>query len=68
MRAPGLRARTRSPTVTPSRSAVCIGTEMATTRAAAARSGSKGSTDTSRTAGAKPRASRAAAGHATASG
>jgi hypothetical protein len=47
----GLTARTCSATATPSRSAVCMGTEMATARARRALSSLKGSTEMSMTAG-----------------
>ena len=48
----GFAARTRAATLAPRRSAVCIGTEIATSRARATFTASKGSTDTSSTAGA----------------
>src|SRR5262249_19858465 len=66
--ASGLMARTRSATLTPSRRAVCIGTEMATKRALATRSGSKGSTAMSSTSGAKPARRRKPSGRAAANG
>ena len=53
---------------TPRRSAVCMGTEMTTTSAAAARSGEKGSTARSRVSASSPARRRKARGHAIPSG
>ena len=68
MWASGFTARIRAATATPTRSAVCMGTATTASRARCALSGSNGSTDTSMTAGWKPRASSAAADQATVSG